>query len=235
MGEAMNQPIKNPHVGHRSRLKQRYLDEGLDSFSEHQILELLLFYGIPQKDTNKIAHRLLEKFGSFAAVLDAKYEDLLHIGGLNPHAAFLLSSLPDVWRRYQLAQQAPRIYFGDRKDVANYVVNLFIGSTYETFYLICLNQRNCVTKAIKVNEGTLDGVGIEPRLIAEAALRQQAKSVILAHNHPGGSLKPTQTDIYLTNHLAQVLLGLGIEVIDHFIVAGGQYLSFYEKGLLVSD
>lgn len=228
----MAEQPKNPHAGHRRRLKQRYLDEGLDSFTEHQILELLLFYALPQGDTNPLAHRLLEYYGSLAAVLDAEYEDLQQLTGLGPHAALLLSLLPDLWRRYRLSAQSPRPAFSNREQVAQYVQTLFIGSTYEVFYLICLNKRNLVTQAVKINEGTLDGVGIEPRLVAEAALRHRAKNVILAHNHPGGSLKPTSTDLYLTNQLAAVLAGLDIGVLDHIIVAGDQYLSFWEKGLM---
>lgn len=224
--------VPNPHSGHRERLRQRYRQEGLDNFSEHQILELLLFYSFRQQDTNELAHSLLAQFGSLAGVFDAEYEDLLQVKGVGANTALLLSLLPDVLRRYQMSLHAPRPSFQDRAAVARYVKNLFIGVQNEVFYLICLNKRNTVTQEVKINEGTVDSVTLEPRLVVEAALRCKAKNVIFAHNHPGGSLKPSSTDLHLTNRLAGILLGVGIEVIDHIIICGDQYLSFYEKGLL---
>lgn len=226
-----NKP-KSLHAGHRQRLKQRYLSDGLDSFNEHQILELLLFFGLPQGDTNELAHRLLTHYGSLPAVLEADYEDLQRVNGMGAHSALLLTLLPNLWRYYQLSRGKPRTAFNNRAEIADYTKNLFIGAKYEVFYLICLDTRNKVTQASKICEGTIDHVNLEPRLVAEAALRHKAKNVVFAHNHPGGSLKPTSTDMFLTNQLAAVLSGLGIGVLDHIIVADGNYLSFWEKGLL---
>jgi len=223
---------QNIHAGHRQRLKQRYLEEGLDSFTEHQVLELLLFYALPQGDTNDLAHELINSYGSLPAVLEASYEDLRRFKGVGTHTALLLTLLPDLWRYYHLQRAQPRAVLHNRTKLAEYVVNLFIGEGYEVFYLICLDARNQVTRAVKINEGTLDNVGIEPRLVAEAALRHKAKNVILAHNHPAGTLKPSTTDLHLTSQLAAVLAGLEIGVVDHIIVANHKYLSFWEKGLL---
>jgi DNA repair protein RadC len=222
----------NIHAGHRQRLKQRYLEEGLAYFSEHQVLELLLYYGLPQGDTNVLAHDLIERYGSLPAVLEAGYEDLRQVKGLGAHTALLLTLLPDLWRYYQLARSKPRAVIHDRRELAEYVTHLFIGEGHELFYLICLDARNNVTRAYKINEGALDSVGLEPRAVAEAALRYKAKSVVLAHNHPGGSLKPSAGDINITGQLIAALGALDIVVLDHIIVAGGKYFSFAEKGLL---
>lgn len=226
-----NRP-KYVHTGHRQRLKQRYLAEGLDAFNEHQMLELLLFFAVPQGDTNELAHRLLEHYGSLLGVFEAEYEDLQNIAGVGAHTALLLTLMPNMWRYYQLVRYKPRTAFANRVEIADYVKHLFIGAKYEAFYLICLDTRNKVTRATKINEGTVDNVIIEPRTVVEVALRYKAKNVVLAHNHPGGSLKPTSTDLHLTNRLVNVLYGLGIGVLDHIIVADGAYLSFWEKGLL---
>lgn len=224
----------HPHAGHRQRLKQRYLSSGLDAFEEHEVLELLLFFALPYQDTNDLAHRLINHYGSFAAVLDAEYNDLRSLHGVGPNTALLLSLLPDLCRFYLLSRQGSKLSFTSHKEIGEYVSKLFIGAANEMFYLICLDKCNRVTQAAKINEGTLDSVGVEPRTVAEAALRHKAKNVVLAHNHPGGSLKPTSSDMYLTTQLTAVLAGLDIGIVDHIIVAGDKYLSFWEKGLLPS-
>ena len=223
---------ENIHAGHRQRLKQRYVEEGLASFSEHQVLELLLYYGLPQGDTNRLAHQLIERYGSLPAVLEADYEDLRQLKGLGDHTALLVSLLPDLWRYYQLARGKPRAGINNRKELAAYVTHLFIGETQESLYLICLDARHQVLRAVKINEGAPDNVGLNPRAIAEAALRYKATAVVLAHNHPGGSLKPSAADLQLTEQLTAALGALDIEVLDHLIVTGGTYLSFAERGLL---
>jgi len=224
--------LDNIHAGHRQRLKQRYLDEGLASFSEHQVLELLLYYGLPQGDTNALAHDLLERYGSLPAVLEAGHEDLRQLKGLGAHTALLLTLLPDIWRYYQVARAKPRAAINSRQELAAYAERLFIGEARELAYLICLDARNNVLRALKLSEGALDSVGLEARAVAEAALRHQAKSVVLVHNHPGGSLKPSAGDISLTKQISAALAALDITVLDHIIVAGGTHLSFVEKGLL---
>ena len=224
----------NIHTGHRQRLKQRYLAEGLDSFDEHQVLELLLYYALPQGDTNELGHRLIKHYGSLPAIVDAGFEDLQRVEGVGPHTALLLTLLPDLWRYYHLARGKPRDVFNSRAAMTEYVRHLFIGAGNEAFYLICLDTRNQVTRAVRINEGSVDSVGIEARIVAEAALRYKAKNVILAHNHPGGSLKPTSADLHITGQLTVALLGLDIGVLDHIIVAGDEYLSFWEKGLLTT-
>jgi len=224
---------ENLHAGHRQRLKQRFLDDGLASFNEHQVLELLLYYGLPQGDTNDLAHRLIERYGSLRAVLEADYEDLRQFKGLGAHTALLLTLLPDLWRYYQLARNKPRDVIHDRRELADYITHLFIGERRELFFLICLDARNNVIQAVKINEGAPDSVGLEPRTVAEAALRCRAKSVVLAHNHPGGSLKPSAADLAVTEQLATALSALDITVLDHLIVADGKHLSFTERGLKI--
>ena len=224
---------QNIHAGHRQRLKKRYLEEGLDSFSEHQVLELLLYYCLPRGDTNTLAHTLIERYGSLSSLLEADYDNLRQEAGVGEHTALLLALLPDVWRYYQVARGNRRDVIHDRQELTAYTANLFIGEDSEAFYLICLDARNNVTRALKMNEGAPDSVGLELRAVVEAALRCKAKNVVLAHNHPGGSLKPSVGDLDVTDQLAALLGALGIGVLDHIIVAGDKHLSFVEKGLLL--
>lgn len=223
---------ENLHSGHRQRLKERALYEGLDSFQSHQLLELLLFYALPYRDTNELAHRLLSRFGSFSGVLNADYEDLVSVEGIGPHAASLLTLMPDFFRRYHSDQAAPQPQLNTRAKIIDYAVGLFIGCDHERFYMICLDTQDRVVQAALINEGTLDQVTVYPRVVVETALRHRAKTVVLAHNHPGGALRPTAADVQLTQHIAALLAEIGITVQDHLIVAVDKYYSFQEKGLL---
>ncbi|MDO4581109.1 MAG: DNA repair protein RadC [Bacillota bacterium] len=220
------------HGGHRQRLKERYLNEGLDSFEPHQVLELLLFYALPYKDTNELAHRLIAHFGSLHGVLDAAYEELLQVPGVGANTACLLTMLPDLFRSYQLDRYQPRQQFPDTAALGSYVCDLFLGCDYEVFYLICLDMQNRLIKASMINRGTIDEVFVYPRIVAETALRHKAKRVVLAHNHPGGTLRPTSADLKLTRHIDALLRDINITVVDHIIAVGMQYFSFSEKNLL---
>ena len=222
----------NIHEGHRGRLKARCIQEGLASFTEHQLLELLLFYAIPYRDTNELAHQLIDYYGSFSAVLDADYHELLQRPGVGPNTALLLSMLPGMFRRYQLDRWGEKVRIDNLRSLGDYVVNLFIGCNYEEFYLICLDSQDHVTQAALINKGTLNEVSIYPRVVVETALRHKARSVVLAHNHPGGSLRPTSGDMHLTRRLISILQEININVVDHIIVAGERYLSFADKGLI---
>lgn len=222
----------NLHQGHRDRLKQRALAEGLDNFEEHQVLELLLFYAMPYRDVNDLAHRLLEHFGSFTAVLDADYEHLLRVPGVGPNIALLLTLLPEFFRRYQLGKQSARTRLNSLEEAARYGAGLFIGVTREQFYVICLDHQRQVIKAALINEGTVGRVEVSVRRVVEAALRYRAAGVILAHNHPTAAPRPSAQDVELTKSIASALAAIDVAVYDHVVVAGDKYLSFCASGLM---
>lgn len=220
------------HEGHRDRLKNRFLTEGLDGFEQHQILELLLFYVIPRRDTNPLAHQLLEKYGSLASVLEADPKDLASMTGIGNNTALLLSIIPSLARIYFKDKWGEKPVLNSSSKAGEYAVSLFAGRNYEVFYVICMDAQNRVNFAALVHEGTINEAPVYPRLIVETALRHQANSVILAHNHPGGSLKPSSADIEVTKRISSALGAIAINVVDHIIVAGSGYASFTEKGLL---
>lgn len=220
------------HEGHRERLKNRFLTEGLDGFEQHQILELLLFYVIPRKDTNPIAHQLIEKYGSLAAVLEADPKDLASISGIGNNTAVLLSLIPSLARIYFKDKWRDKPLLNSSSKAGEYMVSLFAGRNYEVFYVICLDAQNRVNYAALVHEGTINEAPVYPRLIVETALRHQANSVILAHNHPGGTLQPSSADIEVTKRITAALDAISISVVDHIIVAGDRHLSLAEKGLI---
>jgi len=228
--------LKQPdelHKGHRERLKNRFLKEGLDAFEDHQVLELLLFQAIPRVDTNPLAHLLIKRFGSLSAVLEADPHDLEAIEGVGRSAALFLSMIPQVTRRYFLDRvRHVRKPLNTSEAAAEYLVPLMAGRAEEVFYVICLDSQLRVLYPALVSEGTVKDAVVHPRHVVEAALRHKAASVILAHNHPGGSMKPSNQDHKLTARLVQALGSIDIKVVDHVIVAGDQVYSFAREGVM---
>jgi DNA repair protein RadC len=223
---------KKLHKGHRRRVKDRYLSEGLDSFTDHQVLEMLLFYCIPMRDTNELAHKMINEFGTLATLFEAHPSDISRRCGVSENTAIMISLVPSLARRYFRIKWGDKPSLNSSSKAGEYSVTLFAGRTYEAFYVICLDSQNRVNYAALLHEGTINEAPVYPRLIVETALRHQASSVILAHNHPGGSLQPSGADLAVTKKITDALAAISIKVIDHIIVAGDKYLSFREKGII---
>ena len=218
------------HKGHRERLKQRFLEEGLDNFTEIQVLELLLFYAIPRSDTNPLAHALLEHFGSLAQVLEADVEELKKVPGIGDHAATLLALVIDLCRYYQVtcAQQTEILTTLDA--CGKYLVPRFFGRTRETVFLLCLDAKCKVLCCKEIGEGSVNTAAISVRKVVETALSANATTVILAHNHPSGIAVPSNEDIQTTQRIAAALSAVEIHLADHIVVAEGDYVSMVQSG-----
>jgi len=223
---------ENLHQGHRQRVKIRYLKEGLDAFADHQVLEMLLFYSVPRKDTNELAHKMLHEYGSLAGLFEAAPKDIAKKCGVSENTAILVSLIPSLARRYFQGKWGEKPVLSSTTTAGGYAISLFAGRTYECFYVICLDAQNRVNCAELVHEGTINETPVYPRNIVETALRHQANSIILAHNHPGGSLNPSSADIDVTNRIKAAMEPICIKVVDHIIVAGDKFFSFTERGLL---
>lgn len=209
--------------GHRKRLKERFVNGDLDDFNEYNALELLLFYTIPQKDTNPIAHRLIDKFGSFSNVLDADYDDLLTVDGVSDHTATFLKLIPQAARYYQSKKIVDRKEFSSMQDIGDFFVRKYVGVTKETVYLMLLDNKKCLISCEKVHEGSVSSAAVSVRKMAETALKKRAASVVIAHNHPDGLPIPSADDIYITKSLRSALQTLEIELVDHFIIADDKF------------
>lgn len=221
------------HKGHRGRLRARFLNEGLDGFEDHQVLELLLFHVFSRKDTNPVAHLLMQRFGSLSAVLEADPKDLTAVEGMGPNSAAFLGMIPEVTRRYFLDRvKHTRRPLNNSEAAAEYLVPLLAGRSEEVFYAICLDSRLRVLYPALISEGTVKDALVHPRLVVEAAVRHKASSLILAHNHPSGSASPSHHDQKITQRLVQALGSIDIKVSDHVIVAGDQIYSFAREGTL---
>jgi DNA repair protein RadC len=227
----MAEKTGNPHTGHREKLRARFIQEnGFENFEDHQILELLLFYANARSDTNPIAHALLDEFGSMKGVLEARPEMLKKVPGVGEQAATLISMvvpLTRVWNR--CAMETPD-HIANSREAEKYCLSILAGCRTERFYVISLNAKCAVVGKRKISDGSLSEVSAYPRMVMETALNYNAHSVLLCHNHPGGTCAPSPEDITSTIQLQRLLNGVGILVLDHIIVANDRTYSMIQHG-----
>lgn len=222
------------HAQHRKRMRKRVMEEGLGAFQPHEVLELLLFYGIPRGDVNELGHRLIDHFGSLANVLDASVQELMAVEGVGENTAVLLSTLPEVFSLYNKSRWGERPTLSNAMRAGAYCVNLFANQRIESMAVVCLDTQKKLLHARLLFRGTIDETPIYIRDIVEYALQQKAHSVIISHNHPSGVLRPSAQDRERTEEIRVALSTLGIAVEDHIIVAGDSFLSLrQEKSYLV--
>ena len=224
--------MANPsvHKGHRERLKARFLETGLDSFTDVQALELLLFYAIPQKDTNPIAHALLDRFGSLSQVLDAPLEALKKVPGISDHSASLLRLVTELARFYQVDSAQRTEVLTSLDACGRYLVPRFFGRKVETVFLLCLDAKCKVLCCREIGEGSVNAASISVRKVVEAALSANATTVVLAHNHPSGVALPSADDVQTTRRIAAALSAVEVKLIDHIVVAEGDFISMIQSG-----
>ena len=218
------------HDGHRERLKTRYLEEGLDNFDQHQVLELLLFYSVPRVDTNPIAHALLERFGDLAQVLEAPVAELMKVPGVGEKSATFLALVNDVGRYYQVCRASRPTILTTVEQCGRYLVPRFYNRRNETVFLLCLDAKCKVLCCKEVGEGSVNSAAIPIRRVVEMALGANASSVIIAHNHPSGLAVPSGEDVLTTRRLAMALQAVEIQLVDHIVVADDDFVSLLQSG-----
>lgn len=232
MTETIDEKEKNYHMGHRARMKQRYLEHGLDSMADHEVLEMLLFFALPYKDTNGLAHELLNKFGSLSNVLEADSYALQSVKGIGANASLLLNFIPKLAGRYYQDRWRELPTLADGDDLLEYIKTLFVGRSLETFFMLCMNAKGQMKSCIKLAEGTVGEVVVYTPQVVESALQQKCSYVIFAHNHPGGNTKPSRADVEMTRSCYNALNMVGIKLIDHIIVCGTNVVSMSKKNLI---
>ncbi len=226
MPEKNTKQHKNPHENHRARLRETFRKSGVDGMPDHNLLEFLLFYSIPRKDTNELAHNLILTFGSLNRVFDATYEQLLEVDGIGESSALLISMIPSICRRYVESSQAGKVNLAETQDAIDYVKKKFYGNNkLESFYVLCLDAVGNLLNCCKVGEGNAGTVVIDKRTVLETVLRNGAYKVIFAHNHPNGIAVPSRDDLDLTREFALLFGGVGLKLADHIIVAGDDAIS----------
>lgn len=218
------------HEGHRKRLKERFRKEGLDSFEDLYVLELLLFYCVQQKDTNLIAHRLIERFGSLSGVLDANPRELETVKDVGPGISGYFSLLKAMWRRYEIQRADTACPLRTIQQCGEHIKPHFLNRSNETVFLLCLDAKCKAIACLMVGEGSVNSASISIRKIVEMALNTNATSVVLAHNHPSGLAIPSAEDIQTTKRLGRALAAVEIALADHLIFADGEFVSLVQSG-----
>lgn len=220
------------HDGHRDRLRARFLEYGLDNFNDLNALELLLFYAIPRRDTNEIAHALLECFGSLEGVFYASERELLQVPGIGTNAAALICLVPQLMKKSALSRPDRREVIMNSSDAGRYFVPRFMYEQDEVVYLLCLDGQKRVIKCAEMGRGVVNCVETSIRRIVETALKYKSSSVILAHNHPDGLALPSSEDDMVTKQVSTALALVGVSLEDHIIVAGDDFVSFADSGIM---
>lgn len=219
------------HDGHREKTRARFLAAGLEAFADHEALELLLYYAIPRRDTNPIAHALIERYGSLSAVLEAPVEDLRKVEGVGESAAILLRLVPQLCRKARLADTRETVVNSTER-AGSYLLELFAGLSREVLYQLCLDQKGKLLACKRLSEGGVSATELNIRLLIENAILTSASAVILSHNHPSGIALPSEDDFNTTEQARTALRTIGVTLLDHIIVADGDYVSMADSGYL---
>ena len=222
--------MNNLHEGHRERARQEFLQHGFDQNTPpHKVLELLLFYCVQRADTNPIAHELIKKYGSVAAVLDAPVEELAAFKGLSERSAVLLKLIMPIAQRYIYDKSEQKPTFNGLDSIGRYILGSFLGETREKVAVMCLDTKGSMLDFAFLGEGSIDSVGVSSRTLAKKVLDTNAAAVVLCHNHPNGIALPSDNDVALTTSVAQMLSGIGVQLIDHVIVADTDFVSMAQS------
>lgn len=213
------------HEGHRKRIREKYRRSGLENFADHEVLELLLFYANKRSDTNETAHRLIQRFGSLSAVLEASYDELVQVEDIGDVAATLITMVPALFRRYSDDKVSGITEIGSVQQAIDYVKPKFFGLSAERGALAFLDSQNRVKNFMFVCEGSLNTTSLDIRKCVQLALNNNASSVILAHNHPTGVASPSRTDVETTQAFVAAMAPIGINVSDHIILSDSDAFS----------
>ena len=220
------------HDGHRQRMRERFEKSGLDSFDSVNVLELLLFYALPRRDTNVVAHKLLDTFGSLNGVLEADIAMLESVEGVGHSAALFLRLIGEVARRKDLRQVKRGQKMDTFKQIVDFMQPLFGGLTVERVYVLLLDGSARVISCDMLDEGVANRVKMDAGKLLRIAISKSARAVVLAHNHVDGTSQPSDADRISTKHIAQLLNTAGIQLIDHIIFSGRVYCSMADLNLI---
>lgn len=218
-------PSSHEHNGHRQRMKQRALTDGIATMSPHEVIEILLYFAIPQRDTNPLAHRLINAFSSVNRVLSAEYADLIKIEGVTPHIASLLTFSGELARRYMREQFEPGKQICTVPEFVEHLLPWFVGEKEESVVMISMDNRCKVLNTTRLFSGSVNASRFNARAAVQQALQDNATVVILAHNHPNGYAFPSEADVRTTIEMIEIFAAMNIRVLDHIIVSDDDAVS----------
>lgn len=225
----MNEKEMNAlHTGHRERMRKRFIKTGFEGFTEHEVLEMLLFYACPRRDTNEIAHILINKFGSIADVIDADYDELTSVNYITENAATLLKILPAFMPVYYNSKSI-NVTYDNINNLKDLFKPYFVGLTCEMFRVACFDSRLTLIKNVSIESGDTYGLPVSVKRVTEIALREKAAAIALAHNHPDAPAKPSPQDIDITQNIINVMRQLRIGFLDHIIFGKNDIIAMKES------
>ena len=220
------------HTGHRRRMRSRVAENGFSSLEPHEALECLLYITNARKNTNRMAHELIDRFGDFAGVLDASEEDLLTVEGVGPSTARMLHLLPQISRYYGRSRTSTTRCIKTTEQMGSYLMAKFAWSDYERAMLVSLDSRKRVRAAVWLREGTSDRVSLDIKNVVAAAIKGGTDAVVLCHNHPNGVALPSLEDMDATGSIARALGLVNVHLLDHFILTDTEYFSMRDANRL---
>ena len=213
------------HDAHRQRVYERFLNEGLAHFAEHEALEFLLYLSRARGDTNGLAHRLIDRFGSLSLVLDAPIEELQQVSGVGKTTAVVLKFIPQMCGYYLNNRVDERIVLDSPEKVAEYLMPKFFGKTTECLCMVPMDDKRRPMGCIFLSEGIVNAAPVSIAQIVKEAVRTHASTVLIAHNHPRGLPLPSSDDIGTTIAISRALDVVNIWLTDHLIIADNDYCS----------
>lgn len=221
---------KSPHAGHRQRVFSKYLEHGLTPFEEHEVLELLLFFSIPRSDTNVLAHKLIEEFGSLENIIEASPEDLLSVEGVGKNTATLISLFRNVWEYKNTHLYSKRIRLCTTEEICRFCQKYFYNHVEEEAIMLLMDNSNRLKSLEHLSKGSVNETAFQPGKIVKKALLLKSPKVVIAHNHPGGVAEPSSSDKKLTKILYSIMKGANINLLDHIVCSGDFFTSFRQRG-----
>ncbi|MBQ8611006.1 MAG: RadC family protein [Oscillospiraceae bacterium] len=221
------------HDGHRARVRQRVLREGLSHLEPHNVLEILLFFSIPRGDTNELAHRILDRYnGDLAAVTSAPVEELLTIEGVGENTAFMLKMIPEIAAYYRKSLVKDGVLLDSTEAIREYMVPKFYGKTREELHFITLDGEMRPISDTVISTGSATSSTVDIKRMVEIAISSRATWCMMAHNHPSGMIRPSQRDASATKEAATALRLVGVGLTDHLIIAGEAMFSMRDSGIM---
>ena len=217
------------HTGHRGRVKEEFLVRGIEGWPDHRVLELILFYAIPQGDVNPLAHELVDRFGSLSGALDALPEELMKVKGMGEHSAAMLKLFPAVMGRYLEGRTEPGQIVHTVEEAGHVLAPYLYGSRNEMVYVLCLDAKEKLLGVRKISEGNNSSSDVTIRRVAEECLALRASFCYLAHNHVSGIALPSPEDMNTTNVVRIALEPLGVRLVDHLVFVDGDLVSIRES------
>ena len=217
------------HSGHRQRMRNRYLNEGsLDNFEEHQILEMFLFYALPRRDTNELAHKMIKEFGNLDALINSPPEAIVSRTGVSLNTAVLISMVGKVHTRSSISKKIG-IKLDTVEKVKQYCIELFKNKTTESFYIICLDKNKRIIAPVEIAKGSDSQVSVRISSMMSQINMLGTTAAFCAHNHPSGEEEFSIEDVRSTMIIKRCLYSYNIKLTDHILVCGDKAVSMVEK------